>query len=161
MVKINLNIILTPTPESSKWSFPFRVSDHNFVCIPPACYMSRLSHAPWFHFPSITGLFQEEQLMKLHPPHFSAICYFLSHTSAYSLRMFSNILNLYALFNLREQVSHPWKTNDKNCSYFALGICIADWNTEDADVNVASIPWTWSVLTFVKNGTLTSCCLWQ
>jgi hypothetical protein len=48
--KIHFNIILSAS-RSYKWSLPFRLSDHSFVCIshlPYACYMPRPSHPSWF-----------------------------------------------------------------------------------------------------------------
>jgi hypothetical protein len=41
--KIHFNIIISPTPRSSEWSLPFRLSNQNSICISHlthACYMS-------------------------------------------------------------------------------------------------------------------------
>jgi hypothetical protein len=49
-LKIFLNIIVTSTPESSKWS-----PHHNPVCtspIPHTCYMPHPSHSSWFDHPN-------------------------------------------------------------------------------------------------------------
>jgi hypothetical protein len=53
--KIQLNVILTPMPESSQWSLTFGPPNQNSVNISPlpnACHMSRPSHLPWFNHPN-------------------------------------------------------------------------------------------------------------
>jgi len=55
--KIRSNIIFPTTPISSKWSFPFRSSNQNILCISHlfcAWYMSYSSHLPWLGHPSNT-----------------------------------------------------------------------------------------------------------
>jgi len=53
-LKIKLNIILPPTPGSSKWSLSFRYSQQNHVytsAIPNTCYMPLPSHCSRFDHP--------------------------------------------------------------------------------------------------------------
>jgi hypothetical protein len=56
------NIILRSTPLYSEWTFPFRSSDQDFVCIPHLsyeCYMPRPSHPPWFDHSHNRGFIQK------------------------------------------------------------------------------------------------------
>jgi len=53
--KMHLNIFLPSARRSTEWSFLFRFSDQNFVCISHfshVCYMSLSSHPPWFYHPT-------------------------------------------------------------------------------------------------------------
>jgi hypothetical protein len=95
-------------PRSHKWSLPFKFSNQNTVCtshLSHAYHIPCLSHPPWsYHSNNIWWSIQVVKLfiMQSSPdPH-----HFLS-------TLFSNTLNLCSLLNVREQVSHPYKTTHK------------------------------------------------
>ena len=57
-LKININIILPPTPGSSKWSLSLRYPHHNPVCtdpLPHTCYTPRPFHSSRFDHPKNIG----------------------------------------------------------------------------------------------------------
>jgi hypothetical protein len=63
-----------PTPRSSKWSVPFRLSNHNFVPISHLVYarcMPRPSHPPWSDHPSSPNIWWRDKLWS------SSLCSFL------------------------------------------------------------------------------------
>jgi hypothetical protein len=53
LFKIQFNIIHSPTPWSSSWSFSIWSSQQYHICIPPlphSCYMTWPSHPPWLQY---------------------------------------------------------------------------------------------------------------
>jgi hypothetical protein len=53
--KVQLNVILPPTPRSSQWSLAFRPPNQNPVNTSPfphVCHLSRPHHPPWFNQPN-------------------------------------------------------------------------------------------------------------
>jgi len=55
LLKVHINVMLPPTPRSSKWSLPLGPPNQNPVNTPPlphACHMFRPPHPPWFNLPN-------------------------------------------------------------------------------------------------------------
>jgi hypothetical protein len=64
--QIHSNVIFPSTLTFSEWPLPFRSSNQNFLRIPQlshACYVSRPSHFPWFHYSN--NIWSSVQAMKL------------------------------------------------------------------------------------------------
>jgi hypothetical protein len=79
---------------------------------PHACYMSRPSHPPWSDLSYYT--WRKTQLMKLIIQFSSASYYFILLRSKYSPQHpVLKTLGLCSSLNVRDQVSHPYKTMDK------------------------------------------------
>jgi hypothetical protein len=107
--------ILPSTPWSSKWSFSFGLSHQNPVHVSPlsqACHMPCPSHSPWFDLPN----------------NISPLSNFLRSPVTSSLlgpnillgALFSNTLSLCSSLNVRDQVSHPYKTTDRIMVFYIL-----------------------------------------
>jgi len=65
-LKIHINIILSPTPEPSKWSLSLTFSHQNHVSTSPPphlCYVPRPSHSSRFHPPN--NIWRGVQITKL------------------------------------------------------------------------------------------------
>jgi hypothetical protein len=83
--KNHFNIILPCTPSSSDWSLPFRLSIQNFVRVshsPHACYMTSLSHPPWFYHPN--NIWWRVQTVGLFIRFSPTSCHFIPLRSKYS-----------------------------------------------------------------------------
>jgi hypothetical protein len=120
LLKVHLNIILSPTPRSSQWSLTFGPPNQNPVNtspLPHACHMSRPPHPPWFNHPNnIRWRIQ---------PWSSSLCNFLHDPSSSLLG--PNILNTVLKnpqsvflpqserlsFASMDQVLYPYKTRNK------------------------------------------------
>jgi hypothetical protein len=116
--RIHSNITFSSTPRSSELSLPFKFTDQNFVYVSHlfcTCYIHCSSHTPWFD--------QSKNIWSLLGP------------SILLNTLFLNTLSLYSSLNVRDQVSHSYKTQvfliyifcglDVNCLYmeFAQIIC--------------------------------------
>jgi hypothetical protein len=83
----------------------------NFLFIshlPHARYMPRPSHPSWFDCPNIIWLSTNYE-----SPRYAVFSSFLFGPNIPLSTLFSNTLNLYCSFNVRDQVSHPYKTAGK------------------------------------------------
>ena len=112
-LKIHFNIIFPSTPKHVKGFLAFRTPYQNSVCTSPLnhiCHMPNLPHSSDL----ITSKTFGEENRSLN----SSLCSFLN-SSVPSSRLgpnfflsilFSNTLNLHSSLNMRNQVSHPYKT---------------------------------------------------
>jgi hypothetical protein len=74
--------------------------------------MPRPSHPPWLHHSNYT--WKRIQVMKLFIMQFSPTsCRFISLHSNILSSLFSNSLNLCSSLNVKDQVSHPYRTTGK------------------------------------------------
>jgi len=105
--KIHSTITFLCTPRSCKWSFLFRFSKQNIVCMYlrfHACYMPRQSHPPWYDHPNNTW-WNMQVLMPLimqsvpASRHFLLLC-----PNIVLISLFSNTLNLCSSLCVRDQV---------------------------------------------------------
>jgi len=109
--KIRSNIILPSVPSSTEMSFSLRFSDQHFVCI------SHLSHVCYIPMPSrplITLIIFDEvyKVGSKQPSPVPAISSFLGPNILLST-LCPNIFSLCYPFNVRNSVSHPYKTTGK------------------------------------------------
>ena len=111
-LKIHLNITLTSTPATPKWSLSLRFLHLSPVCIsslPQTCYIPRPSHSSPFDHPNNIGW--AVRIIKLFIMQFSPLpCYLVPHRPN---TLFWNTLSLHSFRNESEQVSHPYKTTSK------------------------------------------------
>jgi hypothetical protein len=80
--KVNLNVILPPTPRTSQWYLPFGPPNQNPVntCpFPYACHLSLPLHPPWFNHPN--NIRWRIQAMKFIIMQFSPLSVFLPFRS--------------------------------------------------------------------------------
>ena len=114
--KINFNIILPSTSNSSKWSLFFSFSHQSPVCTPPSqrtCYMCETSRSSLSARPN--RIFGEEYRLWN-----SSLCSLLRFPVTSSLlspdilfsTLFSNTLCLCSSLNVSDRVPHPYKTTD-------------------------------------------------
>jgi hypothetical protein len=110
-------------PRSSKWSSPIRLFIPHFMCFFHACYMPWLSHHLWFHHPVFWWIVQIMELLIVRCS--PVFCDFTSLLSRYSPPLFTNSLNLCYSLNVRDEVTHPYKTTDKLLLvYFNILFCL-------------------------------------
>lgn len=118
--------VLQSRPRSSEWSLPLSLSNQYFVFIshfPHACYMHRLFHHLWFDHPTL--------FVKI-------VHYALSSCiQIFSLSPSAHISNLCSSLNVRNQVSHPYKSIGKIIVSFILILVfyIATWKTKQSDLH--------------------------
>jgi hypothetical protein len=128
--KIHSNIILPPTSRSSYWSLSFWLSHQNPICIPllPMC---ATSHPPWLDNSNYTR--RNVQVMKTLFMQFSPASYQSSLFGPAILLStpFSNTLSLCSSHNVRDQVSHPYKTIGKIIVFYILIFTFLDSRRED------------------------------
>jgi len=117
-LKIHLNIILPPMTRLSKWSPSLRFPHQNSVYtspLPHTCYMPRPPHS---RFDQINNIWWWPQVMRSWN---SSLCSFLHSPVASSIivpyiflsTLLSNTLRRCSFLNVRDQVSHPYKTAGK------------------------------------------------
>jgi hypothetical protein len=126
-LKINFNTILPFTPRCAKRILCLRFPHRNPLCtipLPSTCYTPRPSHPSRFDHPNnIWWRHHKLQLCSLlHSPVISTLlCQnFLLNT------LFWNALSLRSLLKVTDQVSHPYKTSDKNYTktYNSHSLCM-------------------------------------
>jgi hypothetical protein len=115
--------------------------------------MPRPSHPPWLDNSNYT--WRKFQVMKLLIMQFSPASYhFIPLRSKYSLQhMFSNTISLYSSLNIRDQISHPYRTTDKIIVFHILIFMFLDSGREDKvlDWMVANITRNQSPFNFLLN----------
>jgi hypothetical protein len=114
--KICLNIILPFTSRSAWWPLSLWISNQNPVCIPllpHSCYMPCSSHPPWLDHSKYT--WWRVQVLKLLIIQFSptSLTYSLFGPNILLSTLFSDTLSLCSSLNVRNQVSHPYRTTGK------------------------------------------------
>jgi hypothetical protein len=104
--KIRCNIFLPSLPRPSERSLPFRFSDHDLLCIYSfhACYIPYPSHPSWFGHPNNSWWSLQIMHLLQHPTNFTLI---RPHFSS------APVLKHRSSFNVRDQVSYPYKTTCK------------------------------------------------
>jgi hypothetical protein len=90
---------------------------------PNACYIPCLSHPHWLHHSN--SIRRKKQVMKLLIMEVSSSCHFIPLRSKYSLQQ--SVLKylqstLCSSLNVRDQVSHPYKTTEKIIGYLLLHV---------------------------------------
>jgi len=115
-LKSHLNIILTSTPGSSKWSFSIRFPHQNPVRTSLLPLRATCPYHLSLHY-LITRKVLGEKSSSLSSP----LCSFLHYPVTSSLlgrnvllsTIFSNTLSLTSTLNVNDQVSHPYRTTGK------------------------------------------------
>jgi hypothetical protein len=131
--KINFHPILLSTPWSFEWSLSFGLSHQNLVHFSvhsQAFHTPRPPHSASFDLPNdIWGWVQIMKLLTVQLPTFS--CYFIPLRSKYS--PWNSVLkhSVYSFFNVRYQVSHPYKTTDRIMGLYILIFTFLDSRRED------------------------------
>jgi hypothetical protein len=107
--------IFPSTPVFPEWSFPFRFSNQNTICISHlsnACYKPCSFHPPWYDHLNI--IWWNVQVMKLHIMRFSlSSCYLLSLRSKYSPQLTFLKQLLSTFFHWWERLHFTTKQNNK------------------------------------------------
>jgi hypothetical protein len=130
--KVQLNVILPPTPSSSQWSLTFGPPNQNppnTSPLPHACHMSRPPHSPWLNHPN--NIRWRTQVMKFIIMHFSPRSVFLPFRSKYPQHSVLKNLSLCSSHKVRDQVSHPYSTTGRITVLYILIFRIFDMRRED------------------------------
>jgi hypothetical protein len=144
-------------PVSPKWSLSLRFPCQNPVCtspLPHMCYTPNPSHSSRFDHPN--HMCEEYRSLS------SSLCSLLHSSVTLSLlgpnillsTLFSNTHSLQSSLNVRDYVTHPYRTT---CKIIVLHLYIFGWQTGRHKIlqqMIASIPWFQSVLNFFLNGIL-------
>ena len=133
-LKINLNIILTSTPGSPKWFFPSGFPTRT-LCTPLPYSIRATCPAHLILLDFINRTILGEQYRSLS----SSLCNFLHSPVTPSLlgpnillnTLFSNTLSLCSSLNVRDEVSHPYKTTGKIIVLYILNFKLFDSKLED------------------------------
>jgi hypothetical protein len=122
--KVQLNVILPPTPRSSQWSLPFGPPNQNPLNtspLPHACHMFCPLHPPWFNYPN--NIWWRIQVMKFIIMYFSSRSVFLPFRSKY-LPQHTVLKNPQSMFLPQSERPSfaPIQHNRQNysCVYFIL-----------------------------------------
>jgi hypothetical protein len=131
--KIHPNPILPSTPRSSEWSLSFGLSHQNpaqFSPLSHACHMPRPPHFPRFDLPN--DMWWRVQIMKLPIVQLSPLfpSSFLGPNILLST-LFSSTLSLRSSLNVRDKVSHPYKTTGRIMVLYTLTFTFLDSRRED------------------------------
>jgi hypothetical protein len=131
--KVHFNIINPPTSRSSKWSLSFWLSDHCPVCIPRlhSCYMPSPCHPVRLDYSNYT--WQRVQITKLLVMQFFPLSRHLIslRSKIFLSTLFSNTLSLWPSLNVRDLVSHPYRTTGKIIVLYILIYNFFDSRRED------------------------------
>ena len=156
-LKIHINIIIPPTPESYRWSLSLRFLHQNPVCtspLPHTCYMPR----PFILLDLITRTILGDE----YKPSSSSLFSFLHAPVASSLlgpnillnTLFSNTISLRSSLNVSDQISNPYQTTGKIIVLHISIFVFLDSKLEDKKIlhrMTPSIPWLQSALKFFLN----------
>jgi hypothetical protein len=122
LLKIHSDPILPSTPRYPEWTLSFGFSHQtpvHFPLLSHACHMSRPPNSPLFDLPNnICGQIQIMKILIVQLPSF--FCYFIPVRSKY----FSQNPVLKHPLNVRDQVSHLFKTSDTIMVLYNLISCL-------------------------------------
>jgi hypothetical protein len=116
---IRFNIILPSTPRPSKWSLSLRSLRQSSVCISPifkTCHIPRPSRYSWFDHSNKEYMLRSTGHKALRCVVFSTPCYLILVMPKCLSEPYSWTSSAYMVcssINVREQVSHPYKTTGK------------------------------------------------
>jgi hypothetical protein len=103
--KVQLNVILPPTPRSSQ------PNPCKHLSPPRACHMSRPPHPPWFNHPN--NNWWRIQAMKFIMQFSPRPIFLPKGPNIFLNTLFSKLLSLCSSLKVRDQVSHPYSTTGK------------------------------------------------
>jgi hypothetical protein len=118
---------------SSQWSLTFGPPNQNLVNtspLPHACHMFCSPHPPWFNHPNnIRWRIQAVNfiIMQFSP---RSVFSFLG-PNIFLNNLFSKTLSLRSSLKMRDQVSHPYSTNDKITVLYILIFRVFDMRRKD------------------------------
>jgi hypothetical protein len=132
LLKIHFNIILPSTPRSSKWPLSIRSPHQNHVrtyLVPHTCHMPRPSHSFRFNHPSNIWWGVQTKRSPLYSGFHTPVTSSVLGPNILLSTLFSNTLSLCSSLNVRDKVSHPYKTTGKYTilySFMLLGSKLND-----------------------------------
>jgi len=127
-LEIHFNITIPYTPRSSNWSLSLRFPHQNPVRISSVshtCYMPRPSHSSWFDYPN--NIWWAVRVIKIL---IMQSCPFPCYP-VFPSTLLSNTLSQCSSFNLRDRVSHPYKTKGNIPLLYILTFIFLDSKLED------------------------------
>jgi hypothetical protein len=130
------SIVRPPTFCSSQWSLSFLLSHQYSICIPlfpHSCYMPCPSHSPWFHHSSYTWV----KSTSYGVPHYAVFFSLLSlHLSSAQIFSSAPCSQTPSSLNVRDQVSHPYRSRRKIVVLRILIFTFLDSRREDECFNI-------------------------